>query len=84
MRKKEMCFKKYKNQYPGKMAKRKEVLSELLLLFDFDEIYDEQDVNKMISKYFPGDQYCEIRRDLIGLGYLERNSENQTYWRSKQ
>ena len=56
----------------------------LRLVKDFKDgvIYSEQDVNKIIKKYF--EDYTTLRRELINFGFMQRNSISGEYWMNKR
>ncbi len=61
---------------PAQQKKRRIVLEELVKLFETGRTYPEQDINAAIETYY--DDYCTIRREMIGAGLLQR--ENGQYW----
>ena len=53
-----------------------EVIAEA---FDFDRVYSEREVNIIIADFH--DDFCTIRRDMVGEGLLRRKGTE--YWREK-
>jgi hypothetical protein len=61
---------------PAQQKKRRLIFEEFANLFEAGRMYSEQDVNTIISARY--DDYCLIRRELIGLKMMAR--EQGTYW----
>ncbi|MGN0754906.1 MAG: metalloregulator ArsR/SmtB family transcription factor [Aristaeellaceae bacterium] len=61
------------------MQKKKEriVLEELVKSFEYGRTYTEREVNIILADF--NDDFCTLRRDLIGEGLMARSM--QTYWR---
>ena len=61
------------------MQKKKEriVLEELVKAFEHGRTYTEREVNIILADYH--DDFCTLRRDMIGEQLLAR--DHQTYWR---
>lgn len=61
------------------MQKKKEriILEELAKAFEYDRTYTEREVNIILADYH--DDFCTLRRDMIGEKLLDR--DRQTYWR---
>ena len=55
---------------PSQRKKKKICLEEIAKAFEAGKTYDEKEVNEIIMKYF--DDYCTIRRDMIGEKILCR------------
>ncbi|MBD5098744.1 MAG: metalloregulator ArsR/SmtB family transcription factor [Clostridiales bacterium] len=64
---------------PVQRKKERIVLEVIAEAFDFDRIYSEREVNIIIADFH--DDFCTIRRDLIGERLLDRNG--MEYWRMK-
>ena len=62
---------------PAQLKKKKIVLEEICKAFEADKLYTEREVNIIIADFH--DDFCTIRRDMIGLGLLQR--ENGIYSR---
>ena len=65
---------------PAQRKKERIVLEVIVEAFDFDRIYTEREVNIIIADYH--DDFCTIRRDMIGEGLMMRDKTG--YWRVKQ
>ncbi len=64
---------------PTQLKKERIVLEVIAEAFDFDRMYSEREVNIMIADFH--DDFCTIRRDLVGERLLDRNGTE--YWRIK-
>lgn len=64
---------------PAQQKKERIVLEVIAQAFEFDRVYTEREVNVLIADYH--DDFCTIRRDMIGEGLLDRRDGN--YWRVK-
>ena len=64
------------------MQKKKEriVLEEIVKSFEFNRKYTEREVNIILADFH--DDFCTLRRDMIGEGLMER--DNQVYRRVEQ
>ena len=62
---------------PAQKKKERIVLEEMAKAFEPGRTYTEREVNIILADYF--DDFCTLRRDMIGEGLLTR--ENGTYWR---
>lgn len=60
---------------PVQRKKERIVLEEIAKVFEYGKEYTEREVNILIADYF--DDFCTIRRDMIGEGILKR--ENSMY-----
>lgn len=65
---------------PAQRKKERIVLEVIAEAFDFDRIYTEREVNIIIADYH--DDFCTIRRDMIGEGLMGRDAGK--YWRIKR
>lgn len=65
---------------PAQHKKERIVLEVIVQAFEFDRIYSEREVNIIIADYH--DDFCTIRRDMIGERLLARDTEG--YWRVKE
>lgn len=61
---------------PAQRKKERIVLEEIAKAFAPDRIYSEREVNIIIADFH--DDFCTIRRDMIGEKIMER--ENGKYW----
>lgn len=58
---------------PAQRKKERIVLEEILQSFAFDRLYSEKEVNLIIADFH--DDFCTLRRDMIGERLLERNAD---------
>lgn len=58
---------------PSQQKKREIVIEKIAEDFEYDRNYTEKEVNQIIMKYY--DDFCTVRRDLIGFGIMERDHE---------
>ena len=65
---------------PSQRKKERIILEKIAESFDKDKVYTEREVNLIIADYF--DDFCTIRRDMIGEHILERDGMN--YWIKKE
>ena len=59
-------------QIPAQRKKRDIVLEKIVQSFEFDKAYPEKEVNNIILEFH--DDFATLRRELIGLGLLTRES----------
>lgn len=64
---------------PAQRKKKRIVLQALAQQFEPQRIYPEGEVNSILARYH--DDVCTLRRDLVGEGLLERDT--QGYWRTQ-
>lgn len=62
---------------PTQQRKRRIVLEVLAESFRFQQIYTEREVNLILADFH--DDFCTLRRDLVGEGLLARDTRG--YWR---
>ncbi|MCM1118273.1 MAG: metalloregulator ArsR/SmtB family transcription factor [bacterium] len=62
---------------PTQLKKERIVLEVIVEAFEFDRTYSEREVNIIIADFY--DDFCTIRRDMIGARLLGRNGTE--YWR---
>lgn len=65
---------------PTQLKKERIILEVIAEVFEFDRMYSEREVNVMIADFH--DDFCTIRRDMVGEGLLGRDSTG--YWRVKK
>jgi predicted transcriptional regulator len=65
---------------PAQRKKERIILEVIVQKFEFDRIYSEREVNIIIADFY--DDFCTIRRDMIGEGLMDRDTRG--YWRVKQ
>lgn len=63
---------------PTQKKKERIILEELVKAFEPGRTYTEREVNITLADYH--DDFCTLRRDMIGEGLMAR--EKQTYWRT--
>ena len=61
---------------PAQLKKERIVLEVIAEAFDFDRMYSEREVNMIIADFH--DDFCTIRRDMVGERLLGRNGIE--YW----
>lgn len=64
---------------PAQRKKERIVLEVIAEAFEYDRIYSEREVNIIIADFH--DDFCTIRRDMVGEGLLARDAKS--YWRVK-
>ncbi|WP_236909461.1 DUF2087 domain-containing protein [Clostridium sp. Cult3] len=64
-------------EIPVQMKKKQIVLEKIAESFEKDRKYTEREVNLIIADFH--DDFCTIRKDLVGFGLMERN--NNIYMR---
>jgi Uncharacterized protein conserved in bacteria len=64
---------------PAQRKKERIVLEEIAQAFEYDRIYTEREVNIILADFY--DDFCTIRRDMVGERLLNRNAGG--YWRVK-
>lgn len=62
---------------PAQRKKERIVLEVIAQAFEFDRIYSEKEVNLIIADFH--DDFCTIRRDMVGEALLGRDRNG--YWR---
>lgn len=61
---------------PAQRKKERIILEEIAKAFEAGLVYTEREVNIIIADFH--DDFCTLRRDMIGEGLMAR--ENGTYW----
>lgn len=69
------------SQLPTNHRKLDVILGYLVEKFAFDREYSEKEVNEIIAKY--NEDISGLRRDLISMGYMNRERDGSAYWRVK-
>ncbi len=67
---------------PSKQKKRRNVLSYLASKFQYNRIYNEKEVNEIISLYHSYNDYFILRRELIEHRFLRRTLDGSRYWKA--
>ena len=62
---------------PAQRKKERIILDVIVQEFEYDRIYSEREVNIIIADFY--DDFCTIRRDMIGEGLMDRDTRG--YWR---
>ena len=65
---------------PSQRKKERIILEVIVEKFEYGRIYSEREVNIIIADFY--DDFCTIRRDMIGEGLMDRDTRG--YWRVKQ
>ena len=65
---------------PTQKKKERIVLEELVKAFEYDRLYAEREVNILLADYH--DDFCTLRRDMVGEGLLCRDQRG--YWRPRE
>lgn len=63
--------------FPTQRKKREIVLEKIVESFELGRTYTEKEVNHILLDFY--DDYCTVRRELIGYGLMVR--DKQAYWR---
>lgn len=58
---------------PTQRKKERIILEEMVQAFAFDRLYTEREVNLILADYY--DDFCTLRRDMIGEQLLTRSQE---------
>jgi hypothetical protein len=58
------------------------ILRYLVEQFDYDRKYTEKEVNEIIGAF--NEDISGLRRDLISVGFLDRERDGSVYWRVRQ
>jgi len=69
-------------QLPTNRRKLDVILRYLVEKFDFDRNYSEKEVNEIIGAL--NEDISGLRRDLISVGFLDRERDGSAYWRVRQ
>jgi len=69
-------------QLPTNRRKLDAILRYLVEQFDYDRKYMEKEVNEIIGAF--NEDISGLRRDLISVGFLDRERDGSVYWRVRQ
>lgn len=69
------------SQLPKNHRKLDVILRYLVDHFEFDRKYSEREVNEIIDAFH--EDISGLRRDLISMGYMDRERNGSAYWRVK-
>lgn len=64
--------------FPQKEKQRLVVLQVIARRFEHGKIYDEKQVNQLLSEVY--DDYAILRRYLVEYGFMDRKSDGSQYW----
>jgi len=70
------------HKLPTNRRKLDVILRYVVEHFEFGEVYTEKEVNQIIGAL--NEDIAGLRRDLITMGYLDRERDGSAYWRVKQ
>ncbi len=65
-------------QIPTKLKKLHVLLRWIANEFEADKLYTEAEVNEVILQFHP--DYASFRRDMVELGYMQRERGGKHYW----
>lgn len=71
-------FNRRLKQLPPKEKKLQAILRWLITYFEQDRIYDEKQVNEILSRFH--EDFAGLRRELVDFGFLDRERDGSTYW----
>ncbi len=63
----------------SKAKKKAVIFKKIAEQFEKDKKYTELDVNSVLKQIYP-DDYSTLRRGLIEMGYMDRESDGSEYW----
>jgi predicted transcriptional regulator len=69
-------------QLPTNRRKLDVILRYLVEQFDFDRQYTEKEVNEILGAF--NEDISGLRRDLISVGFLDRERDGSAYWRVRR
>jgi len=64
-----------KQEFPRNDSDKQLILQEIMKEFDENKLYEEQEVNKIIKKFY--DDFATIRREFVNFGYMQRNEKSE-------
>ena len=64
-----------KQEFPRNDSDKQLILQEIMKDFEENKTYEEQEVNKIIKKFY--DDFATIRRELVNFGYMQRNEKSE-------
>ncbi|MBE2222917.1 MAG: metalloregulator ArsR/SmtB family transcription factor [Anaerolineae bacterium] len=65
--------------FPAQQKKEEAVLRHIVKMFELGRRYSEKEVNEMLSQF--NEDYARLRRDLVELGFMNREGGGGAYWR---
>ena len=69
-------------RWPKRSSDKEIIINWLSKKFEFDKIYSEKEINKIIQRYHLFDDMALLRRELISKKYLYRENNGSKYWRT--
>lgn len=70
------------SQWAAKPAARKLTLKYLADKFEFERQYTEREVNDVLKSWHTFGDHALFRRELFESGYLNREPNGSSYWRT--
>ena len=67
---------------PSQRKKLEAILRYISQKFNHGEKYSEQDINQILSQYHQ--DTASLRREMIGMGLLERSKDGRQYWLAEE
>ncbi len=65
--------------FPAQQKKEEAILRHIVKVFAPGQRYSEKEVNAMLSQF--NEDTARLRRDLVGLGFMQREGGGGAYWR---
>lgn len=65
--------------FPAQQKKEEALLRHVVRVFEPDRRYGEKEVNRMLSQF--NEDTARLRRNLVELGFMEREGGGGEYWR---
>ncbi|RIK26528.1 MAG: transcriptional regulator [Chloroflexi bacterium] len=69
--------------WPRRERDREAVLDYLVNKFQRNHLYNEAEVNEVLSQWHTFQDPANMRRQLVDYGYLGRTSSGDRYWRER-
>ena len=70
-------------RWPKKPSDKELAITYLATKFDYENKYNEKEVNTIIDKYHLFDDVALLRRELVSRKMLFRRDDGSEYWRIK-
>ena len=68
-------------RWPKKLSDKEEIITYLATKFDYENKYNEIEVNEIIDKYHLFEDIALLRRELVSRNVLSRRDDGSEYWR---
>ena len=68
-------------RWPKKASDKEKVITYLAIKFDYENKYNEIEVNEIIDKYHLFEDIALLRRELVSRNVLSRRDDGSEYWR---